>query len=333
MVGTQKYHKTTPCDDPGGRFVWASRRVASIRFRSQQSCHRGIDRFKEGIFERRSYFNWQIHPLVKKHSKLNMDNLRQKNRGKASPQILYQCIIVFRGLISIRWVLWTPLAPFVVEHMWHMSLIRLWRCAWGWLMVGLECFLVSKAFSILLLGRWEFCPKIPRMKDRHTMLEESAIWPGHSGKGEGSKQREGERWSGRETAPRKAPRFVDQTVAVHKYHDAKWLLISYWNSQSQITFAVISAFQKDITVNKSTRHVLLFCCAENHIWVFIKCLIENPAFDSQTKECCGPCRFNSAWNCIYSWSSHIGFSMYITSHHICPQFLLSSTWIRIQVQS
>ena len=59
------------------------------------------------------------------------------------------------------------------------------------------------------------------MKDRHTMLEESAIWPGHSGKGEGSKQREGERWSGRETAPRKAPRFVDQTVAVHKYHDAK----------------------------------------------------------------------------------------------------------------
>ena len=50
------------------------------------------------------------------------------------------------------------------------------------------------------------------------MLEESAIWPGHSGKGEGSKQREGERWSGRETAPRKAPRFVDQTVAVHKYH-------------------------------------------------------------------------------------------------------------------
>ena len=48
------------------------------------------------------------------------------------------------------------------------------------------------------------------------MRAASAIWPGHSGKGEGSKQREGERWSGRETAPRKAPRLVDQTFAVHK---------------------------------------------------------------------------------------------------------------------
>ena len=142
--------------------------------------------------------------------------------------------------------------------MWHMSLIRLWRCAWGWLMVGLECFLVSKAFSILLLGRWEFCPKIPRMKDRHTMLEESAIWPGHSGKGEGSKQREGERWSGRETAPRKAPRFVDQTVAVHKYHhDKKLLLISYWSSQSQISFCDDFCLPKRY---KHTNQPVMFCC-------------------------------------------------------------------------
>ena len=55
-------------------------------------------------------------------------------------------------------------------------------------------------------------------------------------------------------------------------------------------FAMISAFQKDINIqiNPSCFAVLL---RRNHIWVFIKCLIENPAFDSQTKECCGPCRF------------------------------------------
>jgi hypothetical protein len=37
----------------------------------------------------------------------------------------------------------------------------------------------------------------------------------------------------------------------------------------------------------------------NHIWVFIKCLIENPAFDSQTKDHC------AAPSCLVMWVVYI----------------------------
>ena len=45
-------------------------------------------------------------------------------------------------------------------------------------------------------------------------------------------------------------------------------------------FGYVVYFSPHLTVEP----ILVVCQVKNHLWLFVNCLIENPTFDSQTKE-------------------------------------------------
>ena len=189
--------------------------------------------------------------------------------------------------VTKRWALWIPFAPSVVEPMWPTSRIKSSRPGPRF----------SETINCCPVGEWngsinnlkqvsfpQFSPVFQKLgvTSENPSRSTGIVW-GDPREGESTEQRKGEGRCGCEAPPCEAK-------------PTTFKRMNFWDvfcDQKNVKgflpchFGSATCYSSNMKMWELSRIDLkLVRLGRNHIWVFIKCLIENPAFDSQTKDRC-----------------------------------------------